>query len=85
MGEQMVHIALSNVIRFNQITGIKPPFPTDFDEPLPADMDWALKFLENSFDYVIAVGCCLRSLPSSTSAPGTFLRGRNAPTPMDAR
>jgi hypothetical protein len=28
-GEQMIHIALSNVFRFNQITGIEPPFPLD--------------------------------------------------------
>jgi uncharacterized damage-inducible protein DinB len=52
-GEQMVHIAGSNVFRFNQITGIKPPFPVDTAKPLSADKDNVLKLLEQSFDYVI--------------------------------
>lgn len=52
-GEQMVHIAGSNVFRFNQITGIKPPFPLDPAKPLLADKDNVLKLLEQSFDYVI--------------------------------
>jgi len=54
-GEQMVHIAGSNVFRFNQITGIKSPFPMDPEKPLPADKESALKFLELSFDYVLDV------------------------------
>lgn len=54
-GEQMVHIAASNVYRFNEITGIKMPFPLDRDKPLPSDKQSALKMLDQSFDYVIAV------------------------------
>lgn len=54
-GEQMIHIAGSNVYRFNQITGIKPPFALDVDKPLPTDKETALKLLDQSFDYVIAV------------------------------
>ena len=54
-GEQMVHIAGSNVFRFNQITGIKPPFPMDPEKPLPADKDSAMKFLALSFGYVLEV------------------------------
>jgi len=54
-GEQMVHIAGSNVYRFNQITGIKPPFPLDPAKPLPSDKETALKLLDQSFDYVIEV------------------------------
>ena len=54
-GEQMVHIAGANVFRFNQITGIKPPFPLDPSRPMPSDKDTALKLLEQSFDYTLAV------------------------------
>ena len=54
-GEQMLHIAGSNVFRFNQITGIKPPFPVDPSKPMPSDKETALKLLEQSFDYVLAV------------------------------
>jgi len=54
-GEQMIHIAGSNVFRFNQIAGIKPPFPFDPSKPLPSDKETAVKLLEQSFDYVIAV------------------------------
>jgi uncharacterized damage-inducible protein DinB len=54
-GEQMLHIAGSNVFRFNQITGIKPPFPFDPSKPAPSDKETALKRLEQSFDYVLAV------------------------------
>jgi len=52
-GEQMIHIAGSNVYRFNEITGIKPPFPLDADKPLPSDKENVLKLLDQSFDYVI--------------------------------
>jgi uncharacterized damage-inducible protein DinB len=52
-GEQMVHIAGSNVFRFNQITGIKPPFPLDPARPLATDKGSVLKLLDQSFDYVI--------------------------------
>jgi uncharacterized damage-inducible protein DinB len=54
-GEQMVHIAVSNVIRFNQITGIKPAFPLDPTKPPESDKDTALKLLNLSFDYVLNV------------------------------
>jgi hypothetical protein len=54
-GEQMVHIAGGNVFRFNQITGIQPPFVFDPAKPPPADKQSVLRMLEQSFDYVIAV------------------------------
>jgi hypothetical protein len=31
-GEQMLHIALSNAYRFNEITGVKPPFSLDLSK-----------------------------------------------------
>ncbi len=54
-GEQITHIAISNVFRFNQITGIQTPFPLDLSKPPAADKASAMKMLEQSFDYVIAV------------------------------
>jgi uncharacterized damage-inducible protein DinB len=54
-GEQIVHIAGSNVYRFHEITGIQPAFPFDPSKPLPSDKESALKFLELSFDYVLDV------------------------------
>lgn len=54
-GEQMGHIADSNVIRFQQITGIKPPYAVDLSKPRPSDKDSVMKRLAMSFDYVIAV------------------------------
>jgi hypothetical protein len=36
-GEQMLHIAVSNVYRFQQITGMQPPFPVDLSKPLNPD------------------------------------------------
>ena len=54
-GEQMAHIAVSNAFRFNQITGTTLPFPIDLSKPFPSDKQAALKMLEQSFDYVIAV------------------------------
>ena len=53
-GEQMVHIAGGNVFRFNQITGIQPPFAFDPAKPPASDKQSVLKLLEQSFDYVIA-------------------------------
>ncbi|HET9401683.1 MAG TPA: DinB family protein [Candidatus Acidoferrales bacterium] len=53
-GEQMIHIAESNVFRFNQITGIPGPFALDPAKPHAADKATAVKLLEQSFDYVIA-------------------------------
>jgi hypothetical protein len=52
-GEQMIHIAAGNVFRFNQITGIKPPFPLDPAKPPASDKENVLKLLDQSFDYVI--------------------------------
>ncbi len=54
-GEQMIHIAGANVFRFNQITGIKPPFDFNPAKPPAADKDTVLKLLVQSFDYVIDV------------------------------
>lgn len=54
-GEQIDHIALSNVYRFNQISGIKPPFPLDPSKPPASDKETALKLLQVSFDYVLDV------------------------------
>jgi uncharacterized damage-inducible protein DinB len=52
-GEQMIHIAVSNVFRFNQFTGIAPPFPLDIGKPPASDKETALRLLNLSFDYVI--------------------------------
>jgi uncharacterized damage-inducible protein DinB len=52
-GEQMIHIAVSNVFRFHQITGIEPPFPLDLSKPPASDRETALRLLNLSFDYVI--------------------------------
>ena len=54
-GEQMIHIAGANVFRFNQITGIKPPFAFDPAKPPASDKQNVLKLLEQSFEYVIDV------------------------------
>lgn len=53
-GEQMVHIAVSNVFRFKQISGIDPPFPLDLSRPPASDKETALRLLNQSFDYVLA-------------------------------
>jgi len=55
-GEQMIHIAASNVYRFHEITGIETPFVLD-QTKLSAETDKqsVLKLLNESFDYVIAV------------------------------
>jgi uncharacterized damage-inducible protein DinB len=60
-GEQIVHVAFSNVIRFQQISGIQPPFPFDPNKMPATDKKSAVKILEQSFDYVINV------LPQVTS------------------
>jgi DinB superfamily len=54
-GEPMIHIAGSNIFRFNQVTGIKPPFVFDPATPPASDKQSVLKLLEQSFDYVIDV------------------------------
>jgi uncharacterized damage-inducible protein DinB len=52
-GEQMLHIAVSNVYRFQQITGLQPPFLVDLSKPLNPDKANVLKVLGQSFDFVI--------------------------------
>jgi uncharacterized damage-inducible protein DinB len=54
-GEQMVHIAVGNAFRFQQITGVPTPFPIDLSKTPPSDKQSATKMLEQSFDYVIGV------------------------------
>lgn len=54
-GEQMMHIAGANVFRFNQIAGIKPPFPFDPAKPPASDKATVRRLLDESFDYVIDV------------------------------
>jgi uncharacterized damage-inducible protein DinB len=54
-GEQMVHIAIANELRFQEITGVQGPFPIDFRKLPPGDKPTATKLLEQSFDYVIRV------------------------------
>jgi len=60
-GEQMIHIAGANVFRFQQITGLEPPFHFDPAHLSPTDKQTALRLLEQSFDYVLSV------LPQITS------------------
>lgn len=52
-GQQMVHIAGADIFRFHEITGIEPPVKFDPAKPPAADKQSALKFLEQSFDYVL--------------------------------
>ena len=52
-GEQMLHIAISNVYRFREITGRESPFAIDPAKPLSSDKANVLKVLTQSFDYVI--------------------------------
>jgi len=54
-GEQLVHIAVGNAFRFQQITGVQPPFAIDLSKTPPTDKQSATKMLEQSFDYVVAV------------------------------
>lgn len=54
-GEQMAHIAGSNVFRFHQITNLPAPFSVDPAKNPPTDKDSVIKMLEQSFDYVISV------------------------------
>jgi len=53
-GEQMIHIAVANVFRFQQISGVKPPLEIDFKKLPSAEKASAIKTLEQSFDYVIS-------------------------------
>jgi hypothetical protein len=54
-GEQIVHIAVANIFRFQQISGVKPPIAIDFANLPAPDKPTATKLLEQSFDFVIAV------------------------------
>jgi uncharacterized damage-inducible protein DinB len=54
-GEQLVHIAVGNAFRFQQIAGVQPPFAIDLSKTPPTDKQSAIKMLAESFDYVIAV------------------------------
>jgi DinB superfamily len=54
-GEQIIHIAGANVFRFQQISGVKPPFEFDPAHPPASDKATATKLLEQSFDYVLSV------------------------------
>jgi uncharacterized damage-inducible protein DinB len=54
-GEQMIHLAGANVVRFQEISGIKAPFSFDLNKPPAAEKESVLKFLDQSFDYVIDV------------------------------
>jgi uncharacterized damage-inducible protein DinB len=54
-GELMMHIAMSNVFRFAQMSGIKPPPSIVLTAQPKTDKDSALKALNDSFDYVIDV------------------------------
>jgi uncharacterized damage-inducible protein DinB len=54
-GEQMLHLAGSNVIRFHQITNIEAPFDYDPAKPLTPEKQPGVRMLEESFDYVIRV------------------------------
>ena len=54
-GEQLIHIAAANAYRFREISGIEPPFALDLNHLPPPEKATTIKFLEQSFDYVIAV------------------------------
>ena len=54
-GQQMLHIAGGNIFRFQQITGIEPPFPFEPAKPPVADKPSVIKMMGESFDYVIRV------------------------------
>ena len=54
-GEQIVHIAESNIYRFHEISGIKPPYDFDPAKPPASEKASAMKLLALSFDYVIEV------------------------------
>jgi len=54
-GEQMIHIAISNVYRFHEISGVKTPFALDLNNLPSPEKASAVKSLEQSFDYVLSV------------------------------
>lgn len=52
-GEQMLHVAVSNVYRFHEITRLPSPFEIDLSKPLSPDKANVLKVLWQSFNDVI--------------------------------
>ncbi len=78
-GEQMVHIAISNEFRFQEITSVTGPFAIDFKNLPPRDKPTATKLLEQSFDYVIRVlpGITADQLNRTWHIPSW--KGRNDP------
>lgn len=54
-GEQMAHLAGANVFRFEQISGVEPPFHFDPAKPPSAEKTPVIKMVGQSFDYVIDV------------------------------
>ena len=52
-GDQMAHIAVANVFRFQQIRGSQPPFTVDPAQPPLPTSNWSKRMLEWSFEYVI--------------------------------
>lgn len=78
-GEQLMHIAGSNVFRFQQISGLEPPFPFDPGHPPAADKASTRKMLEQSFDYVLRVlpGITPEQLKRTWHIPSW--KGRNDP------
>lgn len=78
-GEQMLHIAESNVYRFREITGIPSPFALDPGKPLAPDKANVMKVLAQSFDYVIAAlpGITPQQLQHTWHIPSW--KGRNDP------
>lgn len=78
-GEQIVHIAGANVFRFEQITGVKPPFEFDPAHVPPSDKASATKMLALSFDYVLQVlpGITSEQLKRTWQIPSW--KGRNEP------
>lgn len=54
-GEQMVHIAESNIYRFNQLSGVRSPVELKDPKDMPSDKASIISLLQKSFDYVIAV------------------------------
>ena len=74
-GEQMLHIARANMLRFYQITGIKSPFSSDHDLN-PADREAVIKLLQRSFDYVLAVLPQITAQQLQKKFPGSPFKDR---------
>jgi uncharacterized damage-inducible protein DinB len=78
-GEQMIHIVGANVFQFHQISELPAPFTFDPAHLPPTNKESALKLLEQSFDYVIAVlpQITAEQLKCTWHIPSS--RGRNDP------